>query len=100
MELEKYALDEVVIAAVAPLVRRKVAGWDPLEEPKEFISVFSEWRKALRVRGEEEEGEEESQVDVYGGRRMAVTPPPEEYVSVLSSCFLCVGIDEFADWHQ
>lgn len=100
MELEKYALDEVVIAAVAPLVRRKVAGWDPLKEPKEFISVFSEWRKALRVRGEEEEGEEESQVDVYGGRRMAVTPPPEEYVSVLSSCFLCVGIDEFADWHQ
>jgi len=26
MELEKYGFDEVVVAAVAPLVRRKVAG--------------------------------------------------------------------------
>ena len=77
MELEKYGLEEVLVAAVAPVVRRKVAGWDPLKEPKEFISVFSEWRKALRVRGEEEEGKEETQVDVYGGRR--ISPPPEEY---------------------
>jgi len=51
-----------------------------MKELKEFISVFSEWRKALRVRGKEEEGKEEIQVDVYGGRRMDILPPLQEYV--------------------
>ena len=97
MELEKYGLDEVVVAAVAPLVRRKVAGWDPLKKPKEFISVFSEWRKALRVRGEEEEGKEGTQVDVYGGRRMDISPPPEEYVPADPFRLLLINV---TDWLQ
>jgi len=97
MELEKYGLDEVVIAAVAPLVRRKVAGWDPLKEPKEFISVFSEWRKALRVRGEEEESKEETQADVHGGRRMDISPPPEEYVPADPFRLLLINV---TDWRQ
>ena len=97
MELEKYGLEEVLVAAVAPVVRRKVAGWDPLKEPREFISVFSEWRKALRVRGEEEEGKEETQVDVYGGQRMDIPPPPEEYVPADPFRLLLINV---TDWLQ
>jgi tuftelin-interacting protein 11 len=75
-EFDRYGLDEIVVAAIAPLVRRMTTSWDPLKEPKEFISVFRGWRRALKVNKNVEE-QEDSRVDVYGAR-MKVTSPPLE----------------------
>ncbi|KAJ7804580.1 GC-rich sequence DNA-binding factor-like protein-domain-containing protein [Mycena olivaceomarginata] len=60
-EFERYRLDEIVVAAIAPLVRRMVATWDPLDGPMVFLSTFRSWRRALRT-----------QVDVYGSKTVAV----------------------------
>lgn len=75
-EFERYGLDEIVVAAIAPLVRRMATNWDPLKEPKEFISVFRGWRRALKVNKNVEE-QENSQLDVYGARMKVASPPPE-----------------------
>lgn len=78
-EFDRYGLDEIVVAAIAPLVRRMIATWDPLKEPKAFVSVFRGWRRALKVSSSEEK--QETQVDVHGTRTAASPPPPEVYVS-------------------
>ncbi|KAJ7463399.1 GC-rich sequence DNA-binding factor-like protein-domain-containing protein [Mycena galericulata] len=72
-EFEKYRLDEVVVAAIAPLVRRMVATWDPLEAPMVFLSTFRSWRRALRVNTTEEKPAQ-TQIDVYGSKTVAVAP--------------------------
>jgi len=92
LEFERYRLDEIVVAAIAPLVsihyfllpedieemcsgqvRRLVANWDPLEEPTAFISTFRSWRRALRVSSDEEKPLQ-TQVDVYGSKTTTMTP--------------------------
>lgn len=92
LEFERYRLDEIVVAAIAPLVsihylllpedieemcsgqvRRLVANWDPLEEPTAFISTFRSWRRALRVSSDEEKPLQ-TQVDVYGSKTTIMTP--------------------------
>ncbi|KAG5350269.1 hypothetical protein C0989_011837 [Termitomyces sp. Mn162] len=65
-EFERYRLDEIVVAAIAPIVRRMVASWNPLEDPTAFVSTFRTWRRALRVNTEEPPPE--LQVDVYGSK--------------------------------
>ncbi|KAJ8079505.1 hypothetical protein PM082_011092 [Marasmius tenuissimus] len=63
-EFDKYRLDELVVAAIAPLVRRMVSQWNPLEEPTAFMNTFRTWRRGLRVSSTEEQTE--MQVDRYG----------------------------------
>ncbi|KAK0202663.1 GC-rich sequence DNA-binding factor-like protein-domain-containing protein [Desarmillaria ectypa] len=63
-EFDKYRLDEIVVAAIAPLVRRMVSQWDPLQNPTFLISTFRSWRRALRVKSPPEKPQ--TQVDVYG----------------------------------
>jgi tuftelin-interacting protein 11 len=71
-EFEKYRLDEIVVAAIAPLVRRMVANWNPLEDPTAFVSTFRTWRRALRVNTTEEKPQ--TQVDVYGSKIISAAP--------------------------
>ncbi|EEB91113.1 hypothetical protein MPER_10584, partial [Moniliophthora perniciosa FA553] len=71
-EFERYRLDEVVVAAIAPLVRRMVSQWNPLEEPTAFMSEFRNWRRALRVNTEELPPK--TQVDVYGTGTVSAPP--------------------------
>lgn len=71
-EYERYRLDEIVVAAIAPLVRRMVANWNPLEDPSAFVSTFRTWRRALRVNTSEEKPQ--TQVDVYGSKTILATP--------------------------
>ncbi|KAE9398533.1 TFP11-domain-containing protein [Gymnopus androsaceus JB14] len=71
-EFDRYRLDEVVVAAIAPLVRRMVAQWQPLEDPKAFVSTFRNWRRALRVNVDETPPE--TQVDVYGTKTLTAAP--------------------------
>ncbi|KAF8074956.1 GC-rich sequence DNA-binding factor-like protein-domain-containing protein [Lyophyllum atratum] len=75
-EFERYRLDEIVVAAIAPLIRRMVANWDPLEDPSAFVSTFRTWRRALRVNAVEKAPE--SQVDVYGSKTVQAVPVPTE----------------------
>ncbi|KAG6832255.1 hypothetical protein H0H87_002151 [Tephrocybe sp. NHM501043] len=71
-EMERYRLDEIIVAAIAPIVRRMVASWNPLEDPNAFVSTFRTWRRALRVNTEETPVE--TQVDVYGTTERKMTP--------------------------
>lgn len=71
-EFEKYRLDEIVVAAIAPLVRRMVAAWTPLSDPAAFLSTFRNWRRALGVNSKEETPAQ-TQLDVYGSKTTAVT---------------------------
>ncbi|KAF7356333.1 Tuftelin-interacting protein 11 [Mycena venus] len=72
-EFERYRLDEIVVAAIAPLVRRMVSTWDPLDAPMVFLSTFRSWRRALRVNAAEEKPAQ-MQVDVYGSKTVSVAP--------------------------
>ena len=54
-EFDKYQLDEIVVAAIAPTLRRMTASWNPLEEPLTFLSTFRQWRRALKVNTENTE---------------------------------------------
>jgi tuftelin-interacting protein 11 len=70
-EYEKYRLDEIVVAAIAPVIRRLVANWNPLEQPSSFLSTFRSWRRALKIN--DVEIPSQTQVDVYGTQTI-VTP--------------------------
>ncbi|KAJ7714737.1 GC-rich sequence DNA-binding factor-like protein-domain-containing protein [Mycena metata] len=72
-EFERYRLDEIVVAAIAPLVRRMVATWDPLDAPMVFLTTFRSWRRALRVNVAEEKPAV-TQVDIYGSKTAMVAP--------------------------
>ncbi|TEB36634.1 TFP11-domain-containing protein [Coprinellus micaceus] len=72
-EFDNYQLDEIVVASIAPLLRRMVANWNPLEDPSAFLSTFREWRRALKV---STETQPTTQVDIYGAR---TTISPDEY---------------------
>lgn len=63
-EYDKYRLDEIVVAAIAPIVRRLVANWNPLEQPSSFLSIFRSWQRALKIN--DVEIPSQRQVDVYG----------------------------------
>ncbi|KAJ3918762.1 GC-rich sequence DNA-binding factor-like protein-domain-containing protein [Lentinula edodes] len=72
-ELDRYRLDEVVVGAITPLVRRIVAQWQPMEDPRVFISTFRNWRRALRF-NVEDETLPETQVDIYGTKTVVSSP--------------------------
>ncbi|KAF8159556.1 GC-rich sequence DNA-binding factor-like protein-domain-containing protein [Crassisporium funariophilum] len=75
-EYDKYRLDEIVVAAIGPIVRRMVANWNPLEEPSLFLSTFRSWRQALKIN--EVEKPPQTQVDVYGSKTfVAVAIDPQ-----------------------
>lgn len=48
-EASKYRLDEIVVAAVAPMVRRLLAQWNPLQDPVGIASTLQTWKHALKV---------------------------------------------------
>ncbi|KII85866.1 hypothetical protein PLICRDRAFT_115444 [Plicaturopsis crispa FD-325 SS-3] len=65
-EFDKYRLDDVVVGAIAPIFRRMVTQWHPLEDPTAFITLFRSWRRALKMNLVNEDIA--SQVDVYGSK--------------------------------
>ena len=65
-EYDEYRLDEIVVAAIAPIVRRMAANWNPLEQPSLFLSPFRSWQHALKIN--DVEIPSQAQVDVYGAK--------------------------------
>lgn len=76
VEVDRYRLDEIAVAAIAPLVRRLVNEWSPMESPSAFIATFRNWRALLKVRGEEQPPD--NQVDIFGTRTLAASAPAIE----------------------
>jgi len=74
-EVDRYRLDEIVVAAIAPIVRRLVATWDPLDDPSFFLDIFRSWRPVLKIT---EPKEPETRVDFYGTK--TVVPVTAPYV--------------------
>jgi tuftelin-interacting protein 11 len=70
-EYDQYHLDGIVVAAIAPVMRRMVAKWDPLEDPALFLTTFRSWRRALKI---SEEEPSDSQIDLYGSKTTAMRP--------------------------
>ncbi|KAH9944970.1 TFP11-domain-containing protein [Epithele typhae] len=75
-EFDRYRMDEVVVAAIAPVIRRMLNQWKPLEEPTAFTSNFRLWRRALKMGGLNEAAP--NQVQVYGNSTIVSTPGMEE----------------------
>ena len=71
-EFDRYRLDEIVVAAIAPIFRRVLAQWQPLQDPTAFTATFKQWRRAFKLSSVEEKPPE-SQMQVYGSS-MVVAP--------------------------
>ncbi|KAF8347814.1 GC-rich sequence DNA-binding factor-like protein-domain-containing protein [Amanita rubescens] len=76
-EFDKCQLDEIIVAAIAPFVRRMVANWNPLQDPSAFASTFRSWRRALRIKTAEDKPPS-TQLDVFG-REVPATSDPEDH---------------------
>ncbi|KAI0060706.1 TFP11-domain-containing protein [Artomyces pyxidatus] len=76
-EFDRYHLDEIVVAAIAPIVRRTLAQWSPLDEPDKLLSTFRLWRKALKL-ADHEEKPQDTQVDIFGSRATLAPAPQVE----------------------
>ncbi|KAI0306082.1 GC-rich sequence DNA-binding factor-like protein-domain-containing protein [Multifurca ochricompacta] len=74
LEFDRYRLDEVVVAAIAPIVRRTLSRWNPLEDPGHLLSTFRLWKQALKL-ADHEERPPDTQVGMYGVSAFPVPAP-------------------------
>ena len=70
-EYERYGIDEVVVAALAPAFKASLATWSPLEEPNKMTSILKTWLPALRMSSKPEP---DTEVDIYGTQRVSTKP--------------------------
>ena len=93
-EFDKYKLDEIVVAAIAPIVcatvaamsyrclllyqvRRMLSQWNPMEDPGKLLSTFRLWKRALKLT-DHEERPPDNQVSLFGVSELPVPPPMVE----------------------
>jgi tuftelin-interacting protein 11 len=72
-EYERYGIDEVVVAALAPAFKATLETWSPLKEPNKMTGILKTWRPALRMSSKLEP---DLEVDIYGAQRVATKPVP------------------------
>ncbi|TPX55306.1 hypothetical protein PhCBS80983_g05426 [Powellomyces hirtus] len=48
-EYQRYKLDELVIASLAPVMKRLLARWEPLTDPTYASDVFRQWKRLLMI---------------------------------------------------
>ncbi|EIN09573.1 TFP11-domain-containing protein [Punctularia strigosozonata HHB-11173 SS5] len=82
-ECERYRLDEIVVAAIAPAFRRMLASWNPLEDPSAFVNTFWPWRGILKIAMSEDKPE--TQIDVFGTRTVNTAPLVEKPMTPFES---------------
>lgn len=46
-EYQLYGLDELVVAALAPIMKKMLASWEPLQDPTFGADAFRQWKKLL-----------------------------------------------------
>lgn len=64
-EFDKYHLDEIVVAAILPIVRRAVAQWNPLRDPSGLVSTLRGWKQALKVNAADETSQVQKPMTPY-----------------------------------
>ncbi|KAL6309310.1 TFP11-domain-containing protein [Sparassis latifolia] len=90
-EFDRYRLDEIIVAAITPTVRRMFAQWHPLQDPTAITPTFRLWRRALKMSALEEKLQD--QVQVYGSSivtsaPVAVEKPMTPYESLMWNVWL------------
>lgn len=67
-EFEQYRLDEVVVGAIAPIMKAAWQEWGVLANPTAYLDDLRTWRKAYRLQKRElADGEDSLQFDLLGG---------------------------------
>ncbi|KAG2136164.1 TFP11-domain-containing protein [Suillus cothurnatus] len=82
-EFDRYRLDEIVVAAITPMVKRIVTQWNPLRDPPGLITTFRTWKQALKVNSVDKPPN--SQIDIYGARTVATPPAIEKPMTPFES---------------
>lgn len=83
-EYERYRLDEVVVASIAPLLRLELANWQPLEQPKRWTTVFTTWRTALKMSSRPQDDGSSALVSIYDEIVPTVRPTPVEVATTMT----------------
>lgn len=91
-EFDTYNLDEVVVGAIAPLVRRMTTTWNPLEDAAFLLPTFRGWRNALKV--SDSNLEVKMQIDKFGS---AATATKLVDLYVISISYLDLGTHFFRE---
>ncbi|PWN23283.1 TFP11-domain-containing protein [Microstroma glucosiphilum] len=50
-DIEKFGLDEALVGALTPPMKRLLADWDPLQDADGISATLHRWRRALRALG-------------------------------------------------
>lgn len=80
-EYEAYRLDEVVVGAIAPTMKRAWSEWNPLESPTAHLDDLKQWRRMYRLQKRDATTSEDDarQIDLFGaasyGSSMRTTSP-------------------------
>ncbi|KAG1876450.1 GC-rich sequence DNA-binding factor-like protein-domain-containing protein [Suillus subalutaceus] len=82
-EFDRYRLDEIVVAAITPMVRRIVAQWNPLQDPLGLVTTFRTWKQALKVNSVDKPPD--TQIDIYGAHTVATPPAIEKPMTPFES---------------
>ena len=82
-EFNRYRLDEVVVAAIAPIVRSMIAQWNPLLDPSTLVSTFRTWKQALKVNVVEQSSQ--TQVSLHGVQAVVPLPVVEQPMTPFES---------------
>jgi tuftelin-interacting protein 11 len=82
-EFCRHRLDEIVVAAIAPTIRRMVAQWNPLVDPSTLVSTFRTWKQALKVNTAEQSPQ--TQVSLYGAGVVVAVPVVEQPMTPFES---------------
>jgi len=77
-DFEKFELDEVVIGAMTPVIRRLAANWDPLTDPETLSQPFQRWQRAFRLRP----ARQSDQIELHD--RFSSKPSQEERSPVMT----------------
>ncbi|KIY71893.1 TFP11-domain-containing protein [Cylindrobasidium torrendii FP15055 ss-10] len=62
-EFAVYHLDQIIVGAIAPVARRLLQQWNPLQNPGYLVDILGKWTGALPV---SQAPKEETQVDAFG----------------------------------
>ncbi|KAJ3115810.1 hypothetical protein HDU96_011088 [Phlyctochytrium bullatum] len=73
-EYVEHGMDEVVVSALVPAVRRLYVEWNPLEDPTRGVTVFTKWRKLLKTFGVVRRKKEDGEKGVAVAETRAMTP--------------------------
>lgn len=73
-EYKQYKLDEVIVAALAPLLKRAWQEWDVLAEPTLYLTELKKWKKAFRCR--QRRSDTSNAVGIFGSYSSAKPTSP------------------------